>query len=140
VGSVTLPGGFGELRLAENPGSFLSLGAFLPDTTRFAIFTFGVGVGLFALFVYLTICAQIHVVRFIGLSLVMAGGMSNLVDRIFHHGLMTDFVTIHLGPLHTGVFNAADILIMIGVAAIICTFRKKALPNRPTNQMQRTGR
>jgi len=31
AGSVTLPRGLGELRLAENPGSFMSLGALLPE-------------------------------------------------------------------------------------------------------------
>lgn len=44
-GFVTLPGGFGELRLAENPGSFLSLGASLPEPWRLGLLTIGVGVG-----------------------------------------------------------------------------------------------
>ena len=78
--------------------------------------------------------------RFIGLSLVVAGGMSNLLDRIFRNGQVTDFAIIQIGPFHTGVFNAADVLIMIGIGVIICTIRKKRLPNSPTSQMQRTPR
>jgi signal peptidase II len=78
--------------------------------------------------------------RFIGLSFVVAGGVSNLLDRILHHGLVTDFVTIHVGPFHTGVFNAADILIMTGVGIIACTLRQRTSPDCPTSRMQRTPR
>jgi signal peptidase II len=135
--SVSLPGGMVELRLAENPGSFLSLGALLSDPERFAVFTLGVGSGLLALAAYLTSRARIGLMRFIGLSLVVAGGSSNLLDRIFRHGLVTDFATIRIGPLHTGVFNVADVLIMVGIGAVICSLWKRTLPDRPTNQTQR---
>ena len=133
AGSVTLPRGLGELRLAENPGSFMSLRALLPELARLTVFTLSVGVGLLVLFVYLTSRTQICVVRFVGLSLVMAGGLSNLLDRILRHGLVTDFATIRIGPFQTGIFNAADVLIMIGVSLIICTVQMKT---RPTGRMQ----
>ncbi len=133
AGSVTLPRGLGELRLAENPGSFMSLRALLPELARLTVFTLSVGVGLLVLFVYPTSRTQICVVRFVGLSLVMAGGLSNLLDRILRHGLVTDFVTIRIGPFQTGIFNAADVLIMIGVSLIICTVQMKT---RPTGRMQ----
>jgi signal peptidase II len=70
----------------------------------------------------------------------MAGGMSNLLDRIFRHGLVTDFVTIHIGPFHTGVFNSADVLIMVGFALIMWRVRRGASPDGPTSRMQRTPR
>jgi signal peptidase II len=138
--SVSLPGGLVELKLAENPGSFLSLGALLPESARFAVFTLGVGVGLVALLAYLTSRARIGMTHFIGLSLVMAGGMSNLLDRIFRHGLVTDFVTIHIGPFHTGIFNLADVLIMVGFALIIWRSRRRTSSDSPTSRMQRTPR
>ena len=140
VGSVTLPAGLGELRLAENPGAFLSLGAKLPEQVRFAIFTLLVGVGLVALFGHLTTCAQIRIPRFVGLSLVMAGGMSNLLDRLLRHGLVTDFVTVQIGSFRTGVFNVADVLIMIGVCTIVWTFLRSSVADCPTKQMHRTPR
>jgi len=114
-GFITLPGGFGEFRLAENPGSFLSLGTSLPDPLRLGLLTVGVGVGLLALLGYLTRGAQLSLYSFIGLALVWAGGTSNLIDRVARHGLVTDFIFIQVGPLHTGIFNAADVMIMIGV-------------------------
>lgn len=126
--SVILPGGLVELRLAENPGSFLSLGAVLPDQARFVVFTLGVGAGLLALIAYLTSCAGIGLRRFVGLSLVTAGGMGNILDRILLHGLVTDFATIRIGALHTGVFNVADVSIMIGIGVVIWSLRKRKLP------------
>jgi signal peptidase II len=133
---VILSGGLVEFRLAENPGSFLSLGALLPDSVRFVVFTLGVGAGLLALTGYLTSRSRIGLMRFIGLSLVTAGGISNVLDRILHHGLVTDFATVRIGPLHTGVFNVADVLIMIGVGVVIWSLRKPILPDGPTKQMQ----
>ena len=140
TGALTLPGGFIQLSLAENPCSFLSLGDGLPHHVRFTVFTLGVGVGLVALVAYLLSGARIDTIRFIGLSLVVAGGMSNLLDRIFRNGQVTDFAIVHIGPFHTGVFNAADVLIMIGIGVIIASIRKKGFQSSPTNQMQRNQR
>src|ERR1041385_2266004 len=58
--SIELPGGFGELTLAENPGSFLSLGAALPPAWRIALLTVGVGAGLLCLFIYLARNSRLH--------------------------------------------------------------------------------
>lgn len=129
--SRSLTGGFIELKLAENPGSFLSLGALLPAQVRFSVFTFGVGVGLVALAVYLTSRTRIGPFRFIGLSLVMAGGIGNLLDRILRHGLVTDFAVIHVGPIHTGIFNVADVLIVAGTGFVLYSLGKRQNPNDP---------
>ena len=49
----------------------------------------------------------------------MAGGTSNLIDRMVQQGLVTDFIFLQVGPLHTGVFNVADVLIMLGLAMTV---------------------
>jgi signal peptidase II len=119
--SITLPGGLGEFRLVENPGSFLGLCDSLPDSLRLALLTVGVGVGLLGLLAYLAGRARLNRYAFIGLSLIWAGGTSNLIDRVTRPGgLVTDFIFIRIGPLHTGVFNAADIVIMIGMTVLVC--------------------
>jgi signal peptidase II len=140
IGSFALPGGVVELRLAENPGSFLSLGALLPDLARFTVFTLGVGAGLVWLAAYLVCRARMDSWRFIGLSLVLAGGMSNLLDRLLRHGLVTDFITIRVGPIHTGVFNAADVMIILGVGVILCVFGTGRPTDHGTSQTQQTER
>ena len=117
-GFVTLPGGFGELRLAQNPGSFLSLGASLPESLRLTLLTFGVGAGLCGILIYLVVSCRLRWLSFAGLALVWAGGTSNLIDRITRHGRVSDFIFIQVGPFHTGIFNVADVVIMLGFAAL----------------------
>jgi signal peptidase II len=115
-GFVTLPGGFGEFRLAENPGAFLSLGDSLPNSLRLTVFTIAVGIGLFSLLAYLVFASRFSWPCFVGTGLVWAGGTSNLIDRILRHGLVSDFIFIRIGPFHTGIFNVADMVIMTGCA------------------------
>lgn len=133
--SVTLPGRVVELQLADNAGSFLNAGAALPNPARFAVFTLGVGLGLTALAAYLTSYAPISLARFLSLALVLAGGTGNLLDRVLRDGLVTDFAVIHIGPVHTGVFNLADVLIMFGAAVTVWTFRKSKPSGGPTSRL-----
>lgn len=116
---VALPGGLGELWLAENPGAFLSLGAALPPAVRTGVFTIGTGAGLIALAIYLVARARWSRWTFFGLASVTAGGVSNLIDRVTQAGLVTDFITLRLGPLHTGVFNVADMMVMAGMGLLV---------------------
>ncbi len=41
--------------------------------------------------------------------------MSNLFDRLVRHGFVTDFMVVQVGPFHTGIFNAADFNILLGM-------------------------
>lgn len=131
LSSVSFSGGLLELRLAENPGGFLSLGAQLPESARFAAFNFAVALGLAGLLVYLTSSARMGRTRFLGLALILAGGTSNLLDRLFRNGLVTDFATINLGPFRTGIFNWADVLIVTGFAVMVWSLRKAAVWKTP---------
>ena len=116
-------GGFVEFVLAENPGAFLSLGASLPESVRGALFTAGIGTGLVLLLIYLLRVAAIPWLSFLGLVLIWAGGMSNLWDRFARRGLVTDFILIRVGPLHTGVFNLADLAIVSGTILVVLALR-----------------
>jgi signal peptidase II len=126
--SIALPGGWGEFRLAENSGSFLSFGGSLPESWRFALLTVGVGVGLLGLLAYLARSSQLGCVSFIGLALAWAGGTSNLIDRVTRDGQVTDFLLLRAGPLHTGVFNAADVVIMFGTTLLLYDLWKRNQP------------
>ena len=132
--TITLMGGLGELRLAENPGAFLSLGASLSPLVRVACFNFGVGLGLALMLFHLIRRPHWRWATFSGLALVLAGGTSNLIDRITRAGNVTDFITVRLGPLQTGIFNIADVIIMIGIGLLIfAAIRQQRSVSKPTN-------
>jgi signal peptidase II len=118
MGSATLPGRFIEFTLAENPGAFLSLGASFPQSVRSAL-TVCVSFGLAFLLAYLVRTPRLRLVSFLGLALIWAGGISNLIDRFVHQGLVTDFMVVRAGPLHTGVFNLADFAIVVGMLILV---------------------
>src|SRR5437762_452499 len=124
-GSATLPGGFVEFTLAENPGAFLSLGASLPETARGMVLTVGVSLGLALLLACLINNSSLTRLSFLGLALTWAGGMSNLMDRFWHHGLVTDFILLRAGPLHTGIFNLAGLAIVLGMVLLIMSFQMR---------------
>jgi signal peptidase II len=105
------------LGYVENRGGFLSLGASLSPPVRMVIFTVGTGVLLVALLVV----AMRHRWRgwpAIGLALFIAGGFSNWIDRAVR-GSVVDFLNVGIGPVRTGVFNIADVAIMLGVAIVV---------------------
>src|SRR5438552_9950556 len=122
--SSPLAGGFIELTLAENPGTFLSLGASLPEPIRHGLLTIGIGIGLTCLLAYLVRVATLRWTSFLALSLVWAGGMSNLVDRFARKGLVTDFILVRLGPIRTGIFNLADLAIVAGLIILAASARR----------------
>ena len=51
--------------------------------------------------------------------LIAAGGMGNLVDRILRDGRVIDFMNLGLGPVRTGIFNIADVQIMVGLGLLL---------------------
>ena len=54
----------------------------------------------------------------IGMALFVAGGSSNLLDRLTR-GSVIDFMNVGIGPLRTGIFNVADVAIMLGVGLVL---------------------
>ena len=102
---------------AENTGGFLSLGADLPPAARGAVFTVATGIMLMAL-LGLTVRRKYAGSAELGLVLFVAGGASNWIDRVLR-GSVVDFLNMGIGPLRTGVFNIADVAIMVGAALFV---------------------
>jgi signal peptidase II len=50
---------------------------------------------------------------------VAAGGIGNLLDRLFNNGAVIDFIRLGIGPLRTGIFNMADVAIVTGVVTFL---------------------
>jgi signal peptidase II len=60
---------------------------------------------------------------FLAIVLFLAGGIGNMIDRVAQEGLVTDFLVLSLGPLHTGVFNMADVAITTGGILFALVYR-----------------
>lgn len=107
-----------ELTFAENPGGFLSMGAALPGVVRRAIFVAAVPVALLFLCGSVLRQPRLGKVDALAAAFVAGGGLGNWLDRILQEGAVTDFLRVGIGPLRTGIFNVADVAILIGVALL----------------------
>ena len=86
---------------------------------RFITFTIGVAIVLLGMLAWALTTRKITRLQLIGCALIVGGGASNLADRIFADGRVVDFMNLGVGRLRTGIFNVADVAIMIGVAALV---------------------
>ena len=106
------------LTKVENSGAFLSLGDNMPYIFRLIILTglplLFLGYGLYFLFAKRNLPMSMQ----IALCFLIGGGIGNLYDRIVH-GSVTDFMHMDFYLFQTGVFNFADISIMIGVGILL---------------------
>jgi signal peptidase II len=123
--------GIVTLLYTENRGAFLSLGSNLSEELRTAVFDGVVAIGLLAALVVLFSDGMKRRFDDVALALIIAGGIGNLIDRLRFQGLVTDFLYVAVGPLHTGVFNIADMAITFGVIWLMISWalvRRKPYP------------
>jgi len=107
-------GGTIRLQYALNPGGFLSLGSNIPDRVRQQVF---VGVNIVLMLIVASFLVARHnmpLLMFVAITCILAGGIGNLIDRVFNQGLVTDFINLGIGPVRTGIFNVADIAVTFG--------------------------
>ena len=111
-------GGVIRLEHAENSGAFMNFGEHFSESLRFWIFTFGVAVCLSLSLGVLWKKTQLDKWNTIALTLVVAGGFGNLIDRAVK-GSVTDFFNLGIGWFRTGIFNLADVAVMLGAAILL---------------------
>jgi signal peptidase II len=114
-----------RLQYAENTGGVLSIGSGLASSTRSAIFVIATGFILLALPI-VAMKYKVSEWHSVALSLALAGGASNLIDRIAF-GSVVDFVTLGVGNLRTGIFNIADVAIFAGILMLLFGPRRQTL-------------
>ncbi|RYD79962.1 MAG: signal peptidase II [Sphingobacteriales bacterium] len=119
------------LTKVENTGAFLSLGDQMPYIFRLIILSglpiLFLGYGLYFLFSKRNLQTSVQV----ALCFIIGGGIGNLYDRIVH-GSVTDFMHIDFYFFETGIFNFADISIMIGVGILLVQSVSAKLKYRET--------
>jgi signal peptidase II len=124
------------LTKVENTGAFLSLGDGIPGPVKFVILTLLPLIVLLGAVVYLIIQRnKIAVIPIIAVCFVVGGGIGNIYDRLLYSSV-TDFMHIRFGFLQTGIFNMADVSVMVGVFMVFAYYyiegrRDKASPNVP---------
>ncbi|MCP5055646.1 MAG: signal peptidase II [bacterium] len=111
---ISLIGDVVRLELAANPGAFLSLGAELPPAVRSVLLVGGVPILLALVCIAAFRMGLASPAAFAGLALITGGGLANWLDRILRGGAVTDFVSLGLPGLRTGIFNLADVVIVAG--------------------------
>ncbi len=110
----------------ENDGAFLSLGSdFSPLLKKILLLGLPLMMLIGVLF-YLFTQTKLPKLALIGWSFVIGGGIGNMYDRI-KYGSVTDFLFIDLGGVfRTGVFNMADVSIMVGMGFLILFYIQDA--------------
>lgn len=101
-----------SLVLAYNYGVAFSMFAFLEESLKY------IQIGLlFGGVIYLWFNKEIFERYYIPIALLFAGGVSNVLDRFIHGGVV-DYVYWHCG-FEFAIFNLADVLIDIAVVLIL---------------------
>jgi len=112
-----IPGHF-ILTNIENTGAFLSVGQNLPEPLKTLLLTiFPLTVLILAL-VFLFTHANLSRMSVLGICFVVGGGLGNIYDRLVY-GSVTDFVHLNFGIFQTGVFNMADVSVMVGFGLVL---------------------
>ncbi|NLY03780.1 MAG: lipoprotein signal peptidase [Campylobacter sp.] len=115
-------------------GEYLSLVLTYNTGVAFSMFSFlgqylkGVGVLILGgLFIYLLYEKTLLKAHWLAFALLLGGGMSNLIDRFLHPGVV-DYVFWHKW-FEFAVFNFADVMINLAVAIIfiqvLCSYLKR---------------
>jgi signal peptidase II len=125
-----------RLEYALNSGGCLRLGGDLSPTARWWIFIGFNSLLTAGLCGYLVKHRHMSLPMYVALIAIIAGGLGNLIDRVFHQGLVTDFINIGVGPLRTGIFNVADVAITVGaiIALALSLWPARAASQEPPLQ------
>lgn len=162
--SINVIGTFLRITFVENPG--MAFGLDVGPTQKFflSIFTF---VAVFGLFYYLYKSRERDFALRVGIALILAGALGNLIDRAFYgvffdyapimYGRVVDFIQVEFWDFslfgHTyetwPIFNVADSSVTVGVAVILLFHKEKrveesTIPDdaeniNPTNEEMANG-
>ena len=106
------------LTKVENTGGFLGFGSAIHPVLKKILFLAFPALILIILIGFMMIKTRENIYFIIGISFIIGGGIGNIFDRIVH-GSVTDFLHIDIGIFQTGIFNLADVSIMLGTACIL---------------------
>jgi signal peptidase II len=122
-----------RLLYVENTGAAMSLGDQLSGKTGLWVLGIIPLIFLIGLFIYtIQRSKKLSFGKLLAFSLILAGGIGNIIDRLLYDRHVTDFMNVGFMNLRTGIFNFADVWITAGVAYFILS-RRKTLPAENTD-------
>ena len=125
---IPLVKGHLTLTKVENTGAFLSLGHALPQQLKTVLLAIIPLLALTIAIIYLLLNDRITYLRAAGVCFLVGGGLGNILDRLFY-GSVTDFLHLRYGSFQTGIFNFADVSIVIGLVLIlVSSYSRKPQP------------
>ena len=112
-------GDYLTLHNVENTGAFLGMGSdFNPTLRLILLLILPIGVLGYVLY-YIIKNKTLDRLSLIGFCCIIGGGVANVYDRIMY-GSVTDFLHIDLGGVfRTGIFNVADMSVMLGMGLLL---------------------
>jgi signal peptidase II len=111
---------FFDLMLVHNKGAAFSFLASQPGWQRWFLSIIALGISGW-LIMWLRRTPKTETLLGLSLSLVLAGALGNLVDRVVN-GYVVDYLLVYYPPYYFPAFNLADSLIFIGVVGLFIDF------------------
>jgi signal peptidase II len=109
-----------RLMYTENAGAALSLGESLSKISGFWLLSVLPLLCLLGFLMYiLKKSGQTSYKRLFVFSLIFAGGMGNIIDRVWNDRHVTDFMNIGIWNVRSGIFNFADVWITTGIMCFL---------------------
>ncbi|MBW1636295.1 MAG: signal peptidase II [Deltaproteobacteria bacterium] len=102
------------LTYVENSNGFLGMVSPFPWYLKFFFLNIFIPLLLLCCLYHLFYNSRLPPSHLVAFSFITAGGISNLLDRIIHNGVVIDFMQLHIGPFKTGICNLADLYIIGG--------------------------
>ncbi|HAA10548.1 MAG TPA: signal peptidase II [Cytophagales bacterium] len=106
------------LTKVENTGAAMSAFSNLPQVPKILVLQVLPLVLLTLLFVWVIRMKKQPWLLSIAICFYIGGGLGNIWDRLLY-GSVTDFMFIHVGLFKTGIFNFADVSVMVGTALLL---------------------
>ena len=103
-----------RVEYALNPGVFLGWGGAMPAAVRIALFQWLTVVAAVIALGTVFVRRELSSYSLGCAILIAAGAIGNGIDRFTHHGIVTDFLNVGIGPVRTGIFNVADMALTAG--------------------------
>lgn len=116
--SITVVAGFFNITYIRNPGAAFGFLASAGPVFRSVFFLGVTAVAVVLIVYYLSKTRKDEPLLIFSLSLILAGAVSNLIDRL-RFGEVVDFFDVYVGAHHWPAFNWADAAISTGAFLLI---------------------